>query len=336
MILRFVLGRALGLLVVLWVLVTIVFMLGAVIPSEPARAYAGAGASPEVIAQKREELGLDKPLLTRYVDYLERLGRGDLSESVHTHQPVADDLREAFPATLELLLASIGITMLIGLAVGVVTARPRRGTGLLRGLLVAGASVPVFTLGLLALFFFYYKLGWFPAGGQTSPRTIHVVGPTGFLSIDCLRTGHYGVFLNDLWHLVLPATALALTPALLTARTLRSSLRHSLRQDYARTARAKGLTERQVLWRHALRNSINAPLTICGLELGAMLAGIAVVETIFAWPGIGLYIDRSIAANDVPAICGVTLVIGIVFVVANAIVDALQMVVDPRLRQLSA
>ncbi|MGV1047582.1 MAG: ABC transporter permease [Solirubrobacterales bacterium] len=335
MIARFILVRAVGLLVVLWVLVTIVFLLGSVVPSDPARAYAGAGASPEVIAAKRAELDLDKPVITRYLDYLGRLGHGDLSESVHTHQPVADDLREALPATLELLLASIVITIVIGLAVGVATARPRRGTGLLRGALVAGASVPVFTLGLLGLFLFYYKLGWFPAGGQTEPGAATFTGPTGFLSLDALLTGHLGVFGDALWHLVLPATALALTPALLTARTLRSSLRHSLRQDYARTARAKGLTERQVLWGHALRNSLNAPLTICGLELGAMLAGIAVVETIFAWPGIGLYIDRSIAANDVPAIAGVTLVVGVVFVLANAIVDALQMVVDPRLRQLA-
>ncbi|MBS1886539.1 MAG: ABC transporter permease [Actinobacteria bacterium] len=327
--------RILGMLVVLWVLVTIVFLLGSVVPSEPARAYAGAGASPQVIAQKRKELGLDQPLAVRYVDYLGRLAQGDLSESVHTHKPVADDIAEALPATLELLFAAVMITVLIGLGVGVATARPRRGTGLLRGALVAGASVPVFTLGLLALFLFYYKLGWFPSGGQVSPGAATVSGPTGFLIVDSLLRGQPEVFFDVLWHLVLPATALALTPALLTARTLRSSLRFSLRQDYARTARAKGLRERDVLWRHALRNSLNAPLTICGLELGGMLAGIAVVETIFAWPGIGLYIDRSIAAGDVPAIAGVTLVTGIVFVFANAIVDLLQLAVDPRLRRLA-
>jgi peptide/nickel transport system permease protein len=335
MIWRFVIGRIVGLLVVLWALVTIVFLLGSVIPADPARVYAGAGASEEVIEQKREELGLDDPLTTQYVDYLGRLVQGDLSESVHSHRPVADDLADALPATLELLFASVIIVALVGLAVGTFTATARRGSGVVRGTLLAGASVPTFTLGLLALFFLYYKLGWFPAGGRASDVPPPVDGPTGFLLVDTLLAGQIGDFFDALWHLALPAITLALTPALLTARTLRSSLRQSLRQDYARTARAKGLTERRVLWGHALRNSLNAPLTIAGLELGAMLAGIAIVETIFSWPGLGLYIERSIQATDVPAIAGVTLVIGTVYVVANTLIDVIQMLVDPRLRKLA-
>ena len=333
---RFIAGRVAGLIVVLWALVTIVFFLGSVVPSDPARAYAGAGASPEVIQQKREELELDKPLATRYVDYIGGLFSGDLSESVSTHRPVTDDLQDALPATLELLFASVVLVGLIGLLVGTFTATARRGSGLVRGLLLAGASVPTFTLGLVALFFLYYKLGWFPAGGRTTDIPPSVDGPTGFfLLIDTLIAGDPGTFFDALWHLVLPALTLALTPALLTARTLRSSLRQSLGQDYARTARAKGLTERRVLWGHALRNSVNAPLTIAGLELGSMLAGIAIVETIFSWPGLGLYTERAIAATDVPAIVGVTLVIGAVFVIANAVVDVIQTIVDPRLRNLS-
>ncbi|OJU80569.1 MAG: hypothetical protein BGO11_07335 [Solirubrobacterales bacterium 70-9] len=332
---RFLLARAAGLVLVLWALVTIVFLLGSVVPSDPARSYAGAGASKEVIAEKRAELELDKPLPTRYVNYLGRVVSGDFSESVHTHRPVIDDLRETLPATLELLAAAVLLTVLIGAGVGLVTARPRRGTGVLRGVLVGGASIPVFTLGLIGLYFLYYKLRWFPSGGQLSPSTAPVDGPTGFVSLDALLVGRPEAFLDVLWHLFLPALALALTPALLTARTLRSSLRQALRQDYARTARAKGLREREVLMRHALRNSLNAPLTIAGLEMGAMLAGIAVVETIFAWPGIGLYMDRAIASNDIPAIAGVTFVVGIVFVLANAVVEVIQLLVDPRLRALS-
>ena len=196
---------------------------------------------------------------------------------------------------------------------------------------MAGASVPIFTLGLLALFFLYYKLGWFPAGGQTSPGSVSVSGPTGFLSLDALLTGNVDVFLEVLWHLVLPAIALALTPALLTARTLRSSLRHSLRQDYVRTARAKGSEPTAGALASRPPQLPERPVDHPGLELGAMLAGIAIVETIFAWPGIGLYIDRSIASAHAPAIAGVTLVTGFVFVVANAMVDVLQMMVDPRL-----
>ena len=204
----------------------------------------------------------------------------------------------------------------------------------MRGTLLAGASIPIFTLGLLALYLLYYKLGWFPAGGRNSEVPPPVDGPTGFMLIDSLLAGDPGTFFDSLWHLALPAFTLALAPALLTARALRSSLRQSMRQDYARTARAKGLTERRVLWGHALRNSLNAPLTIFGLEFGAMLAGIAIVETIFGWPGLGLYIERSIASTDVPAIIGATLVIGAVFVIANAIVDIVQAIVDPRLRKL--
>lgn len=332
---RFIAKRLIGLVVVLWALVTIVFLLGSVIPGDPARVYAGAGASQEVIDQKRQELELDEPLMTRYVDYLGRLAHGDLSESTHSQRPVLDDLVDALPATLELLLASIFLVFVIGLLAGTFTARARRGSGVVRGTLLAGASVPSFTLGLLALFLLYYKLGLFPAGGRTSQVPPPVDGPTQFLLIDSLLAGQIGTFFDALWHLALPALTLALTPALLTARTLRSSLRQSLYTDYARTARAKGLTERRVLWRHALRNSVNAPLTIFGLELGSMLAGIAIVETIFSWPGLGLYIERSIAATDVPAIAGVTLVIGVVFVVANTLVDIVQMIVDPRLRKLT-
>lgn len=331
---RFVATRVAGLVIVLWALVTIVFLLGSVIPSDPARVYAGAGASQEVIDQKSRELELDEPLATRYVHYLERLGHGDLSESVHTHRPVVDDLADALPATLELLFAAIVIVGAVGLLVGTFTATARRGSGVVRGTLIAGASVPTFTLGLLALFLLYYKLGLFPAGNRTSEVPPPVDGPTGFLLIDSLVAGQPSTFLDALWHLALPAITLALTPALLTARTLRSSLRQSMRQDYARTARSKGLTERRVLWGHGLRNSLNAPLTIAGLELGAMLAGIAIVESIFSWPGLGLYIERAIGATDVPAIAGVTLVIGAVFVVANAIVDVIQMILDPRLRKL--
>jgi peptide/nickel transport system permease protein len=332
---RFIAGRVAGLIVVLWALVTIVFFLGSVVPSDPARAYAGAGASPEVIQQKREELELDKPLTTRYVHYIQGLFSGDLSESVSTHRPVVDDLQDALPATLELLFASVVLVALIGLLVGTFTATARRGSGLVRGLLLAGASVPTFTLGLVALFLLYYKLGWFPAGNRSTDVPPSVDGPTGFLLIDTVLAGDPGAFFDALWHLALPALTLALTPALLTARTLRSSLKQSLGQDYARTARAKGLTERRVLWGHALRNSVNAPLTIAGLELGSMLAGIAIVETIFSWPGLGLYTERAIAATDVPAIVGVTLVIGAVFVIANAVVDVIQTIVDPRLRKLS-
>lgn len=334
---RFILARLAGLVAVLWVLVTIVFVLGTIIPSDPARVYAGEGASPEVIAQKRAELGLDKPVLERYADYLSGLLQGDLSTSVHTRSPVRQDITDALPATLELLAAALVLTAGLGLGVGMLTARATRSGRVVRPLLLIGASIPSFCLALLLLLLLYSALGGiFPPGGQLSPELQAPDGPTGAVVLDGLLNLRLDVVADGLWHLVLPAICLALGPALLIARTLRSSLRHSLRQDYARTARAKGLPERRVLWGHALRNSLNAPLTIAGLEIGAILAGVAVVETIFSWPGIGAYTDRSIATNDFPAIAGVTLVIGFFFVMGNLLVDLGQVVADPRLRRSRA
>jgi peptide/nickel transport system permease protein len=334
-ILRFIASRLLGLVVVLWVLVTIVFVLGAVIPSDPARVYAGAGASKEVIAAKRKELGLDKPVIEQYKDYMSRLAHGDLSQSVHTRQPVKSDIESAWPASLELLLAAALMTGVIGLGVGVLTTQTSKGGEAARFALLAGASVPNFCLALLLLLLLYSKWHLFPAGARLSQGLNPPDGPTKLLVVDGLLAGRFDVVGDAIWHLFLPALCLALAPALLTARTLRSSLRHSLRQDYARSARAKGLSERRVLWSHGMRNSLNAPLTIAGLEFGAMLAGIAVVETIFAWPGLGLYIDRSIASSDFPAIAGVTLVIGFVYVLANVLVDLAQAWADPRLRRIT-
>lgn len=329
---RFVATRLLALIGILWVLATITFFLQAVIPNDPARTMAGPAAGEAAIENIRDEFGFDDPLLEQYVGFMSRLLHGDLSVSVHTQQPVTTDLSTALPATLELFLAGFVLTLVVGLVVGLVTATPRRGTAVIRATMILGASIPNFCLALIALIIFYARLRWFPSGQRLSSDLAAPVGPTGLLVIDGLVAGRLDVVSDALWHLVLPAVCLALSPALVVARTLRSSLRSALAQDYARTARAKALTERQVLLRHALRNSLNAPLTLTGLEVGAMLAGIAVVESVFSWPGIGLYTVRAIGSSDFPAIIGVTLVIGAFYVVANALVDLAQVAADPRLR----
>lgn len=330
--LQFAASRFLGLIVVLWVLVTIVFLLETIIPSDPARVAAGPGATPAVIAAKRQELGLDKPPLERYILYLDRLVHGNLSTSTSTQRPVLDDLRLTVPASLELLCAAMVLNVGIGILVGLVTAVPRRGGGVIRFVLTIGASVPSFLLGLLLLLFFYQKLHIFPAGGRLDPGIAPPPKVTGFYTIDGLLSLRFDVVWSATKHLILPAITLALTPALLNARTLRASLRTVLRQDHVRTARAKGLRERTILNRHGLRNAVNPVLTLAGLETGAMLAGMAIVEPIFAWPGVGSYIQTAITNSDVPAIAGATLVIGIVYVVANLIIDLAQMWVDPRIR----
>jgi peptide/nickel transport system permease protein len=331
-VLRFVVTRLLALIGILWVLATITFFLQAVIPNDPARTMAGPGAGEAAIENIRDEFGFDEPLVEQYAGFMSRLLRGDLSVSVHTERPVTTDLSAALPATLELFLAAFTLTVVVGLVVGLVTATPRRGTGLIRSSLILGASIPSFCLALIVLYVLYARLRWFPSGQRLSSDLAAPVGPTGLLVIDGLIAGRLDVVSDALWHLALPSVCLALSPALVVARTLRSSLRSALAQDYVRTARAKALTERQVLLRHGLRNSLNAPLTLTGLEVGAMLAGIAVVESVFSWPGIGIYTVRAIASQDFPAIIGVTLVIGTVYVVANALVDLAQVAADPRLR----
>lgn len=333
---RFLCMRVVALLVVLFALATIVFFIRTVIPSNPARTLAGPGATPQLVALERERLGLNRPLITQYAGYLGDAIRGNLGMSIRTRDSVAADLGRAIPASIELLLAALVCVAIIGLALGLLGAASVRGASALRIVIVGGASIPSFLLGLLALVLLYSKLHLFPDGGRLSPGISPPSGPTGVYVIDGLLQLRFDVVADALWHLALPAFALAIGPALVLGRTLQSSLRTVMTQDYIRTARAKALTERRVLLRHALPNALNAPLSLTGLEIGAMLAGIAVVEDIFAWPGIGQYTVQAITFSDFPAIGGVTLVIGLVYVVVNAAVDVAQVAADPRLRGRTA
>jgi peptide/nickel transport system permease protein len=332
---RFLIMRLLALVLILFVLATIVFFIRTVIPTNPARTLAGPGATPQLVALERQRLGLNKPLMTQYIDYLEDAVQGNLGMSIRTRDSVASDLGRAIPASIELLLAAFVVVVVLGLALGLLGAASVRGATALRLLMVGGASVPSFLLGLLALVFLYSKLHLFPDGGRLSPNIAPPSGPTGLYVIDGLLSLRFDVVVNALWHLALPALVLGIGPALVLGRILQSSLRTVMTQDYIRTARAKALIERRVLLKHALRNALNAPLSLTGLEVGAMLAGIAVVEDIFSWPGIGQYTVQAITFSDFPAIAGVTLVIGVVYVVVNAMVDIAQVIADPRLRARS-
>lgn len=329
---RFVLARLAALAGILVVLMAVVFVIQSVVPNDPARTIAGRSASPAAVERVRHELGLDESLPVQFGNYVGRLAQGDLADSVSTRRPVADDLRDTVPASLELLFCAALLCMLLGLAGGILTALPGARSGALRGGMIVAASIPNFCLAVLALLFLYDRLGWFPGAGRVGPDTVAPDGPTGSVLLDSLLHADPAVFFDGLHHVALPALCLAVGPAMLIARTLRSALLVALASDYARTARAKGLTETQVLVRHGVRNALGAPLTIGGLQVGAMLAGIAVVETVFAWPGLGQYTTRAISAQDFPAIAGITLVTGVVFVIANALVDVAQVAADPRLR----
>lgn len=327
-----VLRRFAAMLAVLFGLAVIVFVLQAVIPSDPARAMVGASASKEAVEAKRHELGYDQPLPAQFADYMGRLAQGDLQSSLRTRNEVVEDLRAFAPATFELAFAAMFLAAIGGLGLGLLLAGGGRAGKGIRLLLIGGASIPAFLTGLLLIVVFYSWLGWLPASGRVGDNFVVPDGPTNFLVIDSILNGTPDLTIDALQHLLLPAITLALLPTLAIARTLATSLDAVQKEDYVRTARAKGLKERAVLLKHALRNASGPALTMGGLQVGLMLGSIVVVERIFAWPGIGLYIDQSIAYSDFPAICGATLLLGATYVFLNFLVDLAQAWADPRIR----
>lgn len=328
---RFLAIRTLSTLGVLLALVTIVFVLQTVVPGDPVRASVGANASDEVVAQERERLGLNESVPVQYVNYLGQAVQGQFGESLRTGRGVREDIADFLPATLELAAFSILLASAGGLMIGVLTVVASRLAAPARLLFVGGASVPSFLLALILIYIFYFKLSWLPLSGRTSIDSAPQ-GPTDLLLVDSLLHARPDVFLDAIRHLVLPAVALALVPAVAIGRVLRSSLIGVYRADYIRTLDAKGLMPRTILWQHALRNSLSAPLTMAGLQLGLLLGGVVIVEAIFAWPGIGLYMNQSIGFGDLRAIAGVTLVVGAGYVVVNTLVDLAQAAADPRIR----
>jgi peptide/nickel transport system permease protein len=326
------LGRLGGALLVLLSLVSIVFLLRMAVRADPVKVRLGANASQQAVERERHRLGLDRPMAVQFASYLGGVVHGDLGESLHTRRGVRDDIADFLPTTLELAAVAGALAVAGGMVLGVVGATARRGAGLLRLLFVAGASAPTFLVGLLLIYLFYQRLGWLPATGRTSLHDAPV-GPTGLLLVDSLVHGRVDALLDSAAHLVLPAVCLALAPAAALGRVLRSSLLETYGADFVRTARAKGLHPRRILWRHAMRASLNAPLTMLGLQAGLLLAGVVVVETVFAWPGIGLYTVQSIEAADFASVAGVTLLLGTVYVLVNLAVDLAQTAADPRLRR---
>ncbi len=324
--------RLVALAAVLFGLAVIVFVLQTVIPADPVRAMVGASAPPEIVAQERKALGYDKPLPVRFLDYMERLASGNLETSLRTRNPVMTDLQTFAPATLELALTASVIAALIGVGLGLALAAGGRIARLMRLLLIGGASVPTFLTGLLMLVLLYGTWHILPGSGRVDDTLSLPSGPTGLLLFDSLVHGQLDVFWSALTHIIMPALTLALLPALAIARTLAASCEHVLREDYVRTARAKGLRERTVLLKHTLRNASGPALTMSGLQFGMLLGGIVVVEQIFSWPGLGRYLDQSIAYADFPAITGTTLLLGTAYVIVNFLVDLAQAWADPRIR----
>ena len=304
-------------------------------PADPARLLAGPGADEAQVRAIRRELGLDRPLPVQYVRYLGDLVTGHLGRSIQTGQPVADDLLRRLPATLELALVTMVVYIALSLPLGVLAAitRGRWPDLLIRLVAVGGLAVPAFWLGFLLQLVLYRELGWFrQAVGRLAPSLAPPPFVTGFYLVDALLGGDLPAFRSATVQLVMPVTCLVLSRLGVGVKLTRTSLLEVIGSDYIRTARAKGLGERAVLARHALRNALMPVVTAFGIQLGYLLGGTLVVEVVFGWPGIGQYAIGSITAVDFPAIMSVTVVISVFFVLANLLVDLLYVYLDPRLR----
>ena len=316
-------------------LLAVTFFIGRVIPVDPVLAIVGDRAPEHVIARVREELGLNKPLYEQFGIYIQKVAHGDFGTSVLTANPVLEDIARTFPATLE--LATLGI--LIGVAFGVplgVWAAVRRGglvDQVVRVMGLIGYSVPIFWLGLMALMLFYARLGWVSGPGRIDVVYQYTLQPvTGLLLVDAALGGEWDAFRNALSHLILPASLLGYFSLAYISRMTRSFMLNELSQEYVVAARAKGLSETRIIWRHALRNAMVPLVTVIALSYAGLLEGSVLTETVFAWPGLGLYLTNSLQNADMNAVLGSTIVVGSVFIGLNLVSDLLYQLLDPRTR----
>ncbi|HNS36903.1 MAG TPA: ABC transporter permease [Anaerolineaceae bacterium] len=345
---RYILRRFISVLPTLLGVAFIIFMFQRLIPGDPAVAMLGEHATQENVERIREQFGLNRPAFldrealrngdlagffdSQFMRYLGRLIRLDLGTSIHRRIPVSETLAERFPATLELALLSIFIALLVGLPVGIASASRRNS--LLDGVTMVGSligvSMPIFWLGLMEIMLFAIFLNWLPTGGRLTVNFDANI--THLLLIDTLLKGNLPAFWDAFKHIIMPALALATIPMAIIARMTRSSMLDVLQEDYIRTAKAKGLVERVVLYRHALKNAFLPVITIIGIQIGSLLAGAVLTETIFSWPGIGKWVYDSILARDYPIVQGVTLLIAIIFLLVNLLVDLSYALLDPRIK----
>jgi peptide/nickel transport system permease protein len=330
---QYVIKRFLTVVPVLVGISIIVFGFIHLIPGDPAVTMLGERATPERVKEVRTQLGLDEPLYTQYFIYLGKIVRGDLGASILRGDPVLLDLVRRFPATVELALSAILIAVLVGIPAGIVSAVWRNSLfdGCSRIMALTGVSMPIFWLGLMLAWVFGVLLGWLPTGFRLGTN-VTLVAVTHFNLLDSVLTGNGAALIASVRHLVLPAVALSTIPMAVITRMTRASLLEVLSQDYIRTAESKGLPQRAVVLRHAMRNALLPVMTVTGLQVGRLLAGAILTETIFSWPGIGLWIYEAIQARDYPIVQGATLFIATIFVTVNLVTDCLYATVDPRIK----
>ena len=334
--LRFVLTRV-SLVIPTFIGMTLLtFVMIRLIPGDPIELLAGEhGVDPARHEQLRHQFGFDRPILVQYAVYVGRVIHGDLDKSLSTHQPVLAEFAQLFPATLELSFSAMLFAVVVGLPVGILAAT-RRGRFLdhtVMGASLVGYSMPIFWWGLLLILFFSVFLGWTPVSGRID-IAYDFPSVTGFMLIDSLLSGQEGAFASSLSHLILPMIVLGTIPLAVIARMTRSSMLEVLNEDYIRTAKAKGLAPPRVIWVHALRNALIPVITVIGLQVGALMAGAILTETVFSWPGVGRWLIGSIYRRDYFVLQGGTLLVASIVILVNLFVDLLYGLINPRIRHV--
>ena len=328
----FIIRRMLSIVPTLLGVSIVIFFMLAITPGDPAELLLGERVTAESLAQMREHLGLDKPLYIQYGMFLKRLVKLDLGETIWSRQKVWDEVKQRFPATIELSVAAMLLSCFFGVILGIISATKQYSwfdyTSMVCSLI--GVSIPVFWLGLVLMLVFSLNLGWFPMSGRLGVHTnIEII--TNFYILDTILVRDWAALKDALWHLCLPAFALSTIPLAIVARMTRSSMLEVLRQDYIRTAKAKGLGQAKIVLKHALRNGLIPVITVIGLQFGIMLGSAILTETVFAWPGVGKWIFDGVVKRDYMVIQGGTLIVATCFVLVNTIVDVLYAVINPRI-----
>jgi len=315
--------------------VCVVFIMTRILPGNPAAVRLGATAREETLRRVEHEMGLDKPLILQFADYLGKLSRGDLGHSWITRQPVLDDLARRLPATAELVLLAGILATIVGVSVGLLAAAFHNSwlDVLIRTWATVGASMPVFWFAILVIYVFYYRLGWVASPmGRLDVSVTAVSRVTGFLVADSLLTRNWDALGNSLAHLVLPVLTLAFMISAPIVKMVRGKVLDVLKSDFVRTVRSVGVTQQEILFRDALRNALVPVVTIVGIMFGYTMASNVVVEMIFAWPGIGYYAWQALLNKDLEAIQGFVLAIAAMYITLNLVIDILYTIIDPRVR----
>jgi len=330
----YLLRRFAMMLVTFFGITLVVFTMTRVIPADPARAAAGVGASPQTVAMIRHELGLDRPLLTQYLFYMRDLSRGSLGKSVYSRKPVTTEVLRYLPATIELAMTSFLVLCLVGIPLGILAAT-HRGHAVdvvTRIAAVGSTALPIFWLALILQFIFFYHLHWFPIIGRSGGIALRPEHITGFYVFDALITWNWPALVDTLRHMFLPLVTLVASRLAVVVRLTRVCVLEVLSEDYVRTARAKGVPNSRIVYKHVLRNAAGPIVTELGMQLAWMLGGSAVAEAIFVWPGLAYFALLGMASVDYNVIMAFTLVFALIFLLSNLLVDVICALLNPKIR----